>query len=192
MTLFYPTKPAPLLTLPKDLNNWFIQPKLNGWHTLWIKTDNSLKVYTRNLKEITYWKGLQPYIEKFSNGIDPTTKIVSAQIPNGYYLAELLGPKKTNYDVRSIESGAKALPIFFDYITDLDDDAPYKKRYEKLSNIMHHSLVILNYSFNTIDFIKKDWLGIPVEGVVFKQKNSVYEASKHTTLITNSWLKYRY
>ena len=102
--LFFTIKHSHLLTNHFLNSNFIVEPKLNGWHTLWVKTSEDLKIYTRNLKEITKWKGLEKFHILFSN------------FKPGFYLAELLAETEIGTDVERFKKKEFGKPIFFDYV----------------------------------------------------------------------------
>lgn len=179
----YPMKPAQCLALPADLEeSWVVEPKWRGWHFVVARQAGQIRFFTRHLKEITTWEGLQALREK-----------LTYQEASDYQLVgELLPADGEQERVPSIRRGATATPVFFDVVMTVYPDAVLEVRREHLSRLgvlMVRREPIPSESWLLSFYESMKYAGR--EGVVLKRLGSRYTLSRVACVVTGDWLKIR-
>ena len=188
---FYPPKPAPCKTVPKDIKeNWIAEPKKDGWRVIIVKDHGAVNAYLRkSLKDITSWEGIQYIIESVQK-LDDDDFVVDG---------ELCG-ENGRESIPSIKKGSPGYYYAFDLVRFETPSMPLIWRKHDLARICKAaesvtggiaSLKFLKFFSDMdydalreyFDFIKL----IGEEGIVIKRKASFYIASPYVTLVVPDW-----
>jgi ATP-dependent DNA ligase len=193
--VFYPMKPAPCLNLPEDVEDWLMEPKYNGWHTVWAIHNRQVAIFSRNLKrDLSDWIGLAAIREKVATISGPIT-----------LMGELVYEK-----AKGLEIAATSIPYlqysimpnitvkFFDVVRPGEYDMPLQERRKLLVKTVPYKKWI----------VEQEWVGCEgylhkryksyvgnftgnKEGIVLKRPNSLYFPGERATMVTKDWLKIR-
>lgn len=184
--VFYPMKPGPCLVMPYTVNSWYMEPKYDGWHTLFVSDGHFISAYSRNLKRNMYdWLALQPIFKKLKE-LKYRKKFVM--------LCELVAESGIRTDVPKLKKGGVAHPKFFDIICEETGDKPLYQRRQFLENIeLPIEWLVEHQLIESVDNLKKHFSIYTntkgMEGVVIKDPISYYEQSRKIGVVTHQWLK---
>lgn len=186
--VFYPMKPAPCLFLPANVEEWLVEPKYNGWHTVWAIFGGKVVIFSRNLKyDMTDWIGLRHLKAKLSDIEGPMT-----------LTGELVNKWKDPTSIPSLKTIAmpNITVKFFDAFRPGDDNVPLRERRKLLEKIVPvKSWVVEQDLVGSETRLRRKYASYVTsankEGVVLKNPNSLYFPGQNATLVTKDWLKIR-
>ena len=183
--VFYPMKPSACFQLPKDLENYVIEPKANGWHCLFVVNEDKLGIYSRNLKvDLTDWRGLEQIRKDFECYVGPQPVV---------FLAELVNFEKPSPSATArLATSGKGIANIFDIICSetiqlsLEERRKYLQKYNPTTFMPQ---IKLNNNSNIKMWFKYFIDCYNAEGIVLKKKSSLYYISTNIGIKTPDWLK---
>lgn len=175
---------------PFDSKDYIFELKFDGTRTIIFVSPDEIKIFNRRKMDITY---LYPELDMIRDLVKRKTifdgEIISME--NGAPSFQKLQKRAHLKDKRKISYQAKNNPVLFvcyDLLYDGESliDIGIEKRKEKLEKFPENDVFIISKyieenGIKLFNNVKK----LNLEGIVAKQKKSVYEINKRS----NSWLK---
>lgn len=171
----------------------YIQPKLDGVRVITKLEDNQIKLISRRLNEYIGFefikKELKIILDKYPN------LILDGELYNHNLTLQQISGIVRNEDHKYIEKNKLQFYIF-DYI-DINNNITFEERYNNLKNIFLNNnfkyliltdTILINNEKES-DKLYYDYINKGYEGIVYKNKDAMYEFSSYKEIRSHQFLK---
>jgi ATP-dependent DNA ligase len=184
--VFYPMVPRSVSVLPDDYTDWYWEPKYDGWHVIFVISDNLIGCYSKNLKiSLNEFDGLQKIFERLDFAIKkrPTTLI-----------GELVAHSGVVTDVPRMARQGGVFPKFFDVVSEEILAENLRERRKYLTGLpLYRDWIVQHEKIRSIDNLRSVFLTEKqcwgVEGLVIKNPKSFYQKSRIDCVDSPHWIK---
>jgi bifunctional non-homologous end joining protein LigD len=185
----YPMKPTMVPMLPEDRSKWLLEPKLDGYRAIAVKSSNHSNLYSMDA---------QIYNSEFRDIYDALTKLMVKDVVLDGEIVAVEPTGRPNFNALQNRKSTK-LPIYYVVFDCLHFkgrdllDKPIEERKKYLADIGREFVApiqpILEFDADIdLEMATKVVLNAKIEGLVAKRRRSVYQPGQESPL----WLKQRF